>query len=126
MSPTFFGKVVDGRITFNNKEALNNHVSRFNGKEVEVIIKRRTRNVTREQYGYLYVLYNLVSEHTGYSVDEIDGVMKRRHLTVNRDSPFEWVKNKSQCTSQEISDFINKVRMDCAEHGIITPGPDGG
>lgn len=96
------------------------------GEKVWMTIAKPSRSRTHEQFKYLYsCVYPFIAEELGCTMDETDGIMKRRHLTVNPDSPLEYVKNKTDLDRTELAKFIDDVRRDAAMMGIETQNPLG-
>jgi len=96
------------------------------GDRVWVTVKKPSKERTHLQFKYLFsCVYPFIAEHIGCSIDECDGVMKKRHLTVNVDTPLEYVKNKTDLDRAGLAKFIDDVRRDAAGMGIETQDPIG-
>lgn len=94
------------------------------GDKVWITVTKPSKSRTHEQFKYLYsCVYPFLAESIGCTVDEADGIMKRRHLTVNNDTPLEYVKNKTDLDRAELAKFIDDVRQDAAGMGIETMDP---
>jgi hypothetical protein len=94
------------------------------GQKVWLSVTKPSRSRTHEQFKYLYkMVYEPIAEYTGMSMDETDGVMKKRHLTVNEDSRLEYVRNKTDLDRAELAKYIDDCRKDAASMGITTQDP---
>lgn len=99
------------------------------GQKVWLTVKKPDKNRTHEQFKYLYsCVYPFIAEALSgdsgaLSVEEVDGIMKRRHLVVNPDTPLEYVKNKTDLDRSELARFIDDVRRDAAGMNIETMDP---
>jgi hypothetical protein len=97
------------------------------GEQVWVTVTKPSKDRTNQQFRYLYsCVYPQMSEELGCTVDEIDGIMRKKFLTMNKDTPLEYVKNKTDLDRQELARFIDDVRMCAAGMGIQTQDPLGG
>jgi hypothetical protein len=110
-----------------DREEFKTYCKQFKeGEKVWMTIAKPSKVRTHEQFKYLYsCVYPQMAEELGCTLDEIDGIMKRRHLTVNPDSPLEYVKNKTDLDRAELAKFIDDVRRDAAGMGIETMNPVG-
>ena len=94
------------------------------GEKVWITVAKPSKSRTHEQFKYLYsCVYPFIGEHLGCTLDEVDGIFKRRHLTVNPDSPLEYVKNKTDLDRTELAKYIDDVRKDAAGMNIQTMDP---
>jgi hypothetical protein len=120
----FYG-FVKGSVHLDSPEVYKLFVKNFEGKRVEITIKEEGKDITEEQWGYLFgVVYPAIALETGYTIDEVDGVCKKRHLTVNRGTKKEYVKDKSRMTRKEIAEYTDLVIQDAAKIGVIVPPPN--
>ena len=95
------------------------------GDKVWLTVKKPSKSRTHEQFKYLYAcVYTPMAEDIGCTMDEIDGVLKKRHLTVNPDSPLEYVKNKTDLDRAGLATYIDDCRKDAAAMGIETMDPN--
>jgi hypothetical protein len=96
------------------------------GDKVWLTIERPHKTRTHRQFRYLFsCVYPYIAKEWGdCPLDVVDGVMKKRHLTVNVDSPLEYTKNKTDLNRAELAQFIDNVRCDAANMGIVTKDPE--
>ena len=96
------------------------------GDKVWLIVSTPSKDRTNLQFRYLYsCVYNFLADEIGCTVAEIDGIMKKRFLTVNQATPLEYVKNKTDLDRAELARFIDDVRTLAAGMGIQTQDPIG-
>jgi len=94
------------------------------GDVVEVTVQKQGKDRTNQQFRYLYsCVYQPMAKELGYTPEEMDGVMKKQFLTVNPDSPIEYVRSKTDLDREELSRFIDDCRREAASMGITTPDP---
>lgn len=71
MNKKIFGVVKNGKFTAENKNEFVMAFSHFEGKDVEIVVKKRGKNKNR-QYRYLYsVVYQCIADHINDCVDQI-------------------------------------------------------
>lgn len=118
----FYAQVKNGKVQLDNKTVFDLYVKNFEGKKIEITVEKEQVDITQSQWAYLFsVVYPAIANETGYSINEVDGVLKKRHLTVNKGLKKEYVKSKSNLKRKELSDFIDLVIRDAAEIGIVVP-----
>lgn len=95
------------------------------GDTIWMTTEKPHKKRTHRQFRYLFsCVYPYIAEEWGdCPLDVVDGVMKRRHLTVNIDSPLEYTKNKTDLNRAELAKFIDDVRATAAQLGIVTKDP---
>ena len=104
-------------------------VARFNvGAKVRVVYKEVKGSHTKAQHNYHYALCGLISDHTGYTVDEVhDAMMKQtfgvRKVTIlNRTTEArESLSAAAQMPISKVVELVNRDLEVCAELGIVVP-----
>lgn len=113
MNKKIFGVVKNGKFTAENKNEFVMAFSQFEGKDVEIVIKKRGKNKNR-QYRYLYsVVYQCIADASGMSIDEVDYAMKLKfYFEYNRVLKIRMPKKKSTefFDTGEFTKFIENVR----------------
>ena len=123
--PKFYGIVKDGQVILNQKGIFNGYIQQLEGKEIQITISKKSNDITNQQLAYLFAcIYQPLAASVGYTIDEIDGVLKRKHLTMNPDTEKEYVRNKTELNRAELSDYIDMCRVSAAKCGVITQEPD--
>lgn len=130
MKLPFVAEIVDinGKHTpkIRDRQHFDTYIKRTHkvGDLVWVSVERPAKESTHRQYRYLFgAVYPLLADYMGTSIEMADGIMCRRLLLQNPDSPLEYVKSKSSLTRQELAQFIDGVRQEAADCGIETPDP---
>lgn len=82
MNPIFLASVQKGKLVFNNPEGFNKHLLRLNDKSVDVVVRlpRKDRSNKENRY-YRGVVVVLISEHTGYTPEEVHEFLKLKFLS---------------------------------------------
>jgi len=125
----FYGKVVDGKMQWDYPQALKGFFQqeKLQGKRMVVSIKKEGKNPSLDQWGYLYgSVYNVLSEASGYTVNEVDDLMKREFVkAVGIQLPEGFIITKAFFERHRLSQFIDFVRNKGAmEWGAFTPEPN--
>ena len=99
-------------------------------KEFEVIIRKKKKNRSLEQNRWLWACMTLLSEHTGYTKDEMLSIVKFKFLKATKadeDSGevFEYLKGTSELSTTEFSVFMDDLIKWSAESlQVVLPIPN--
>lgn len=108
-----FGKIINGKLTLNNERSFKDKLIEFEGKEVEIRIKVRTNNRSKEQNSLYWKWINILSNETGFQVEEMHELVKYKFLqrnVVNNDGVEEvMLKSTTTLTVSEFNKFMNDV-----------------
>lgn len=75
------GYIYAGHLTIRNRPALLRQLRRWKDGEVVITIERKHARRSLQQNAYLWgVVYQLLSEHTGYTVEEIHEWAKMKFI----------------------------------------------
>lgn len=131
------GYVKAGRLEMRNRKAVLSQLKRMRDCEVVVTIQPRhaTRSLQSNRF-YWGVVVETLSEHTGYSPDEIHELLKARFIPKrlavqdgNGEIKGEFVIGGSttKMNKIEFGEFINSIRQWAAEElDVVIPDPDSG
>lgn len=118
----------DGRLELVNRRDFTRLVATMRRGPVSVDVKvARSRNSQKAKGYYFGVVLKLISEHTGYDVNELHELFKRRFLKpVVKEVLGEEVEvwTIAESDSLEFFDFVEDCRRVGAEMGVETPDPD--
>lgn len=122
------GKLEYGELCFDRPSYLKAMLNKIENIEVRITIEPKRGKKSNQQLGYLYgVLYALLAEETGHSVEEIDRIMKGKFLidkVLWRGSEIITAKGKAELNNMEMGDYITAVCGEAADLGIIVPEPN--
>ena len=108
-----YGKIINGKLTLNNERSFKDKLIEFEGKEVEIRIKVRTNNRSKEQNSLYWKWINILSNETGFQVEEMHELVKYKFLqrnVVNNDGVEELIlKSTTTLTVSEFNKFMNDV-----------------
>lgn len=106
----FFGVVKNGKVCFDNPEQYESHLLTLEEKRIELTIQKEQLSRSNQQSRYLFgVIYQAISDETGYTKEEVHEMMKsillKDHKVVN-DKRYTVVRSTSSLTTTEMSEFI--------------------
>ena len=95
-----FGTIKNGKLILNNERRFNDNLNIFEGEEIEIKIKVRTNNRSNEQNSLYWKWINIMSEETGYTIEEKHELVKNKFFkrTSINNNGVEEVKLKSTTT----------------------------
>lgn len=130
--------VQGGKLFIRNRRHFDQQIAQMKeGWEVEVAVKRRRATRSQQQNAYYWgVVVELISEHTGYSPDEVHDLLKAlfipKRLAVqdgNGEIHGEIVIGGStrQMNKVEFGEYMETIRRWAAETlDVVIPDPEGG
>lgn len=84
--PVWPGYVSKGKVVIIEREAAASYARRFEGQNIEMVIRRRRMPVSDEQRGYYFgVIVKAVADHTGHSREESHELIKEHCLKFYED-----------------------------------------
>lgn len=131
-------QVKDGRLFIQNRRAFDQRIARFDDRWIlEVTVKRLRATRSQQQNRYWWgVCVDLVSEHTGYSPEEVHEIAKQlfipKRLAIadgNGEIHGEFVIGGStrQMNTLQFSEFTERFKQWAAETlDVVIPDPEGG
>lgn len=108
-----------GKLVFEDSDLLREWLLRYASKSIEVVFRAPKKDKTGPQLGYLFGhVVPQIAEYTGYSEEEVYGVLKyqflRKQIDYREGEPLFSIKSLADCTREEVSKFIQQ----CVEWGI--------
>ena len=123
--PKWFGEVKDGKLHLIDQEKFKQHLRHFEGHAVELQVKRKYRKRSLDANAYLWVVYSLISEHSGHTPEEIHAICKAMFLKTTKtvlDRTYEAVGSTSGLDTFDFSQYVSKVKnWAVQELGIAVP-----
>jgi hypothetical protein len=113
--PIFRGKVVSGKLVFNDKDTFDLWLGQFEGKEVEVTAQQRRDARSIQQNKYLWgIVYEAVADTTGFEPEEVHDIFKRKFLSYSKPykgKSYRFTKSTTELNSLQFSEYIEKIKM---------------
>lgn len=129
MKLTYFGKVTDGKLNLRNRKQLAEELKQFEGKDVEITIDRKRSKRSDNQNRYWWMCMTLLSEHFGYSKNEMHEIAKYMFLKAEKVDEksgeiFEYLRSSTELTKTEFASMTDNLIRWAAEHGVVLPLPN--
>ncbi len=111
MNPIFLGIVKKGKLLLNEQDNFDRYLLTLENKGIKLIIKRikkyRSNNENRYYWG---VVVKLLSEHTGYSSDEMHDALRMLFLR-NADRKIPTLRSSTSLTTIEFENYLTEIRQ---------------
>lgn len=127
---------IDGGALRLDRVAFARQVARLGDGPVVVRVEREADRRTSEANAYYWgVVLKLIADETGQTPHDLHEYFKGQHLAqpillVDRDGVIRHEAtiggSTSKLTTSEFYDYVERVRADAADLGIVIPDPDGG
>jgi len=115
MTPVFLASIIKEKLVFNNPETYYRYLRSLNNKSVEVVIRLPRKDRSNPQNRYMWgVVYELLSETTGYTPSEIHDSMRMLFLQDNlRKIPT--LRSTTELTTVEMENYLEQIRQWAAQ-----------
>jgi len=130
MDPKFIGVIRRGDFVPDRPKVFYAFLRGMEGKRVECIIRPPQNPKTLQQLRYFHgVVCKCISDNTGYTVDEVKGLLKGHFLVEYIKGPagkeIPIVPSLADLKKLKMSEFIDNCIRLAAEHWhIVIPAPD--
>lgn len=133
-----FGKIVNGKKEYNNPSLYAMQIAQLEGQEFEETIKKRSKKPSLDQYAYYWGIilpicytHEMFSHyaksddiHEDYFGDMFLSYTKVITLPSGEKRQKQATRSLSDLNAEEISLFIEKVRLECGFLGITILTPE--
>lgn len=125
MYPIFLASVKNGKVIFSNIDRVNLYLKTLEGKDIEVVIRTWRKTRSNQQNRFLWgVCYQLISEATGYSPDEVHDAMRMLFLR-DESRAIPTLKSTASLTTVEMNEYWEKMQRFAAEKlNLQIPNPN--
>ena len=121
--PVFEGYIQDGTVYLERQWKYAELLTKLEGQNIELTIRRKRRTRTNQQNRYLHgVVIPTLAEHLGYDQVEMKQALKWRFLQVHHDK-LPTVRYTAELDTAEMTEFIEQIRRLAAELGCDIPSP---
>ncbi|HCJ67017.1 MAG TPA: hypothetical protein DHV62_06760 [Elusimicrobia bacterium] len=125
MNPIFLGKVEGNKLNLYSPKEFNKYLLNFANKEVQVVVSIPKKQRSNEENRYYWgVVIKILSEHIGYTDEEIHEALKLKFLKdESREIPI--LRSTASLTTVEFEEYLEKIRMWAAQElNCIIPEPN--
>lgn len=126
MNPIHRGKVAQGKIKFDLPYKYLVRLSQLEGKRVEVVLRQEKSKRSDQQNKYMWgVVYEILSDKTGYTPEEIHAIMKFKFLRIMDERNNEYVRSTTKLNTAEMEIYLDKIKKWAAQDlGVFIPDPN--
>lgn len=120
------GKVAQGKLKFDMPSKYLVHLSKLEGKRFELVLRQEKSKRSDQQNRYMWgVVYEILSEHTGYTPEEIHAIMKFKFLRIRDERNNEYVRSTTKLNTAEMENYLDKIKKWAAQDlGVFIPDPN--
>lgn len=116
IAPIFTATVTKGMVVFYNVELFNNYLAPLEGKDVSVSVKPKKKVRSNNQNSYMWgVVYQLISETTGYTPQEVHDAMRMMFL-LDRTRDVPTLRSTTSLSTVEMEEYLENIRQWAASH----------
>lgn len=125
MNKIFYGKVDDGKLILQNPDDFKKHLSALEGQEVQAIVRKPIRHRSNQQNRYYFgVVIKTLSDHTGYSDDEMHDALRMLFLKDHSDT-LPTIRSTASLSTTEFETYMTQIREWAArELSLSIPEPN--
>ena len=125
MHPIFIGSIKKGKLLLSNPERFDNYLNSLNDKEVQIVVKPfgKTRSLAQNKFMW-GVCYQLISEATGYTREEVHDAMRLLFLK-DETRAIPTLKSTTALTTTEMNLYWERIQQFAAEKlNLVIPDPN--
>ena len=123
MIPVFRAQIKTGIIIFDRPNEAYGYLQDLEGKYVEVVVRKERSERSNNQNKYYWgVVLQLLSDHTGYTTEEMHCICKQQFLLIH--GQFDYVKSTTKLNTVEFEEYLDKVKNWAAVLGVNIPNPN--
>lgn len=109
-----FGKILNGKLELNNRTALAEWIrSQPENSDIVVKVRNQDEYFTQRQLRLIYGMFREISQHTGYTVEEVKTMLKMHaghcYVYTIENKDVTQCKSISDFTRRELSAFIETI-----------------
>lgn len=115
------GKVIEGTLTGIPKKELANELKFFEGKSVDLIIRKHKKYRSIYQNRYYWMIITMIGNDIGNTKDEMHDILKFKFLKAekvdeNTGEIFPYIRDSSDLSTVEFEDYLSEIRKFAAEY----------
>jgi len=130
MIPQFLGTIENGKLTIANRPEMIRYLQTLKG-QVTVVIDKVKKGRSVQQNKYLWgVCYKIISDHTGYSLQEVHQICAKNYLSYEKESKLsgntkEFIKSTTSLTVKEMDGYLEDIkRFASVQLNLFIPDPN--
>jgi len=110
MDIIFVAKVDKGNLVLNDASRFKEYLRSLDGQVVDVIVRKPKKPRSNNQNAYMWgIVYQLISETTGYTPNEVHDAMRMLFL-LDRSRKIPTLRSTTELSTVEMEDYLSKIR----------------
>lgn len=124
ITPVFLAKVSNSTLQLETPDKFRNYLYSLKGQQVEVVVRLPRKDRSYKQNRFLWgICYELISEATGYTREEIHDSMRMMFLR-DEDRKIPTLKSTTTLSTLEMNEYWARIQQFAAEKlNLIIPDP---
>jgi len=124
ITPIFLAFIKKRKVVFKNPEEFEGYLSSLEGKSVQVVVRLWRKNRSNQQNRFLWgVIYQLISDSTGYTREEVHDAMRLLFLK-DESRAIPTLKSTTALSTTEMNEYWAQIQQFAAEKlNIVIPDP---
>ena len=122
-----YGKVENGKLILSNQQIFKEELKDLSGNIVIEVKEGRAKRSNRQNRYLWSIPYKLLSNHTGYTSEEIHEICKykflRAHYEVGEEK-YDVGKSTTKLSTTEFEEYAENIRRWGATLGVVIPEPN--
>jgi len=127
------GKVEKGKLSLNNEQIFKEELKSLSGDVVVLVKEGRPKRSTQQNKYYWSVICRIISEHTGYTPEEVHEFYKetfltdRKLITIGKDEREIEKATTTRLSTKEFEEYCENIRRHASvELNLNIPEPNEG
>jgi hypothetical protein len=110
-TPIHRGKVTQGKMILDNQSRFLVCLSRLEGKEIEVTVRKKKAQRSLEQNkAYWGIAVEILSDHLGYERDETHDLLRAKFLSRVDDKGLMIIRSTTSLSTVEFMEYYEKIQ----------------
>ena len=127
MNPIHSGKVEKGKLILNNPNRYLVHLVRFEGKEVEIVLRKKENQRTLPQNRYYFkVIVEILMGETGYTKQQMHDALKEKFASYRDEKTgLLIIESTAKMKTKRFIQYCDDIKQWAAEFfGCYIPDPN--
>ena len=124
ITPIFLGFVKKGKLEFKYLDSFKRYLLGLEGKSVDIVVRLVRKTRSNPQNRFLWgCVYELISENTGYTREEVHDAMRMLFLK-DETRKIPTLRSTTSLTTIEMSEYWKQIQQFAAEKlSLVIPDP---
>jgi hypothetical protein len=116
--------IINNNLVFDFPAQWIEALAKYNGKRVNITIKKEVKARTLSQNKYYWVVIHMIANETGDDPVSLHEGFKMRFLPGINSLGYEYARSTTGLDTAEFTKYLDSIRQLALEFGIDVPSPD--